>query len=205
MQKDYEGAYKFKKRKFCSPECHQSHRTKPQTKVCEECKATIFRNKMNAADWAARRFCSKKCRFAKGPRPEDEKVCTLCGASYSRGRRSIVDFTAQKYCGQSCAAIALRKEDPPPLAGPHVKYDINTPPPCFLNVDFFEHETRLKQSIQYNKAGPAREAKISTQMDEIRDRWCLNCPILSECEVWAKEEGYSGIAGGHWFAEGEAQ
>lgn len=207
VKKDYETSWRFGRRRFCDPQCLKSHRTRPQTKVCEECGSTYPRRKTNAAEWALRRYCSPECRRKAQPRADTGKrTCEACGVKFERrDNQAIAEFLAQKHCSRPCRIAAQRNEDPPTLAGPHVKYDIDNPPPCFLSGPFFAAERRLQKSIKTSKAGPMRDYKISSQMEKVRDRWCLNCPILSQCQAWGEEEKYTGIAGGEYLVDGVVQ
>jgi hypothetical protein len=199
-----EGSSNWRKRKYCSGPCQASSRRHPvDTKPCETCGETIVRSHMNKVDWQKRRWCSRACRYAKNPTREASKTCLVCGVTFTRGHRSIVDFTAQKYCGAECRTAAQRGEDPPILAGPYVPYDIDEAPPCFLDAEFFREEERIVALL--SRPGRKREGLLAAPMDNVRDIWCLDCPLMAQCAEWAVESGHTGIAGGDWYQDGEKQ
>lgn len=204
IRRENEPSSNWKRRKYCSTTCQTSSRRLPlQTKPCEECGTTIVRTHVNKREWEKRRWCSRACRYAKNPQRDAAKQCETCAGEFQRGNRAVVDFNAQRYCSQECNKLARRNEDPPPLAGPHVKYDIDNPPPCFLDAEFFEEEEDIKALL--SRPGRKPEGLLASLMDNVRNIWCLDCPILSECAEWGVESKHDGIAGGEWMSEGEVQ
>ena len=185
-------------------------------RLCEysECvKPIVKRGKEGPEEFATRKYCSLPCSHSDKRRLLAPKPCARseCPVIIEQGYRPPSEFARHRYCSPDCGNKARTKSlmkgvqgGGPDLSGPYVPYDINNPPPCFLDKDFFAVEVEIHASVA-NLRSRLRPARIEPAMNMVRDRWCLNCPILQQCEDWAKESTHTGIAGGDYYMDGEAQ
>lgn len=186
----------------------------PTLRLCQysECRGPIRkRYREGQKKFLARRYCQDSCYKAaqrSGDRVEGTrfKKCRTCGTTIARkAKMSSAEWAAKKYCKNDCKHIGQLKE-PPPLAGPVVEYDVDNPPPCFLNSEFFEFEKRIQGVLERREATKsARPEYIQNMLIEAQRRWCGGCPIRDACLSRGEADGYDGIAGGRWLRDGVAQ
>jgi len=73
-----------------------------------------------------------------------------------------------------------------------------------MDMEFFKEQGRIQASLK-NVQAQYRPAKLGPAMDNVRNLWCLDCPLMQQCAEWAVKDKHTGIAGGEWFVDGEKQ
>ena len=56
---------------------------------------------------------------------------------------------------------------------------------------------------RHRRAGTGSAGRVL--VEQIRENFCIGCPVLLSCARWAQEIGYTGLAAGFPYSEGERQ
>lgn len=162
MQKrQREGETRFAERRFCSKPCQhrglsgaghpnwQRERIERDARVCEHCGTTFTRGdfayRIDADDWARRRFCSNACRTAHtiGDEHHDWKGREATeAAGRLRARRRYPD----EPCEECASVLDIERH--------HVDRDVFNNEPSNIRILCRAHHRALHRGERGNPGGP---------------------------------------------------
>lgn len=82
--------------------------------------------------------------------------------------------------------------------------EVDEPTPCYQSQDFWSLEGYAEDGLAVGGPGSHSRDNLVREIEQAANKgFCGACPIKEECLAWGQEEGYMGIAGGHWLNGGK--